>query len=52
MIPKFRAWDRLRKRISVVDRIYFDTEGVQGALHLYLTDAFLKVFWLLPSHFY
>ena len=29
MIPKFRAWDRLRKRISVVDRIYFDTEGVQ-----------------------
>ena len=29
MIPKFRAWDRLRKRISVVDRIYFDTGGVQ-----------------------
>lgn len=29
MDPKFRAWDRLRKRISVVDRIYFDTEGVQ-----------------------
>lgn len=29
MEPKFRAWDRLRKRISVVDRIYFDTEGVQ-----------------------
>lgn len=29
MIPKFRAWDRLRKRISIVDRIYFDTEGVQ-----------------------
>lgn len=29
MNPKFRAWDRLRKRISVVDRIYFDTEGVQ-----------------------
>ena len=29
MIPKFRAWDKLRKRISVVDRIYFDTEGVQ-----------------------
>lgn len=24
-----RAWDKLRKRISVVDRIYFDTEGVQ-----------------------
>lgn len=29
MIPKFMAWDKLRKRISVVDRIYFDTEGVQ-----------------------
>lgn len=29
MQPKFRAWDKLRKRISVVDRIYFDTEGVQ-----------------------
>lgn len=29
MIPKFRAWDKFRKRISVVDRIYFDTEGVQ-----------------------
>ena len=29
MIPKFRAWDKLRKRISVVDRIYFDTKGVQ-----------------------
>ena len=29
MITKFRAWDKLRKRISVVDRIYFDTEGVQ-----------------------
>lgn len=29
MIPKFRAWDKLRERISVVDRIYFDTEGVQ-----------------------
>lgn len=29
MTPKFRAWDKLRKRISVVDRIYFDTEGVQ-----------------------
>lgn len=28
MIPKFRAWDKLRKRISVVDRIYFDTECV------------------------
>lgn len=29
MITKFRAWDKLRKRISVVDRMYFDTEGVQ-----------------------
>jgi len=29
MQQKFRAWDKLRKRISVVDRIYFDTEGVQ-----------------------
>ena len=29
MILKFRALDKLRKRISVVDRIYFDTEGVQ-----------------------
>lgn len=29
MIPKFRVWDKFRKRISVVDRIYFDTEGVQ-----------------------
>lgn len=29
MRSKFRAWDKLRKRISVVDRIYFDTEGVQ-----------------------
>ena len=29
MIPKFRAWDKLRKRMSSVDRIYFDTEGVQ-----------------------
>lgn len=29
MQQKFRAWDRLRKRISVVDRIYFDTKGVQ-----------------------
>lgn len=26
---RFRAWDKLRKRISIVDRIYFDTEGVQ-----------------------
>lgn len=29
MNPKFRAWDKLRKRMSTVDRIYFDTEGVQ-----------------------
>ena len=26
---RFRAWDKLRKRTSTVDRIYFDTEGVQ-----------------------
>ena len=26
---RFRAWDKLRKRMSTVDRIYFDTEGVQ-----------------------
>lgn len=29
MIPKFRAWDSWRKRMSVVDRIYIDTEGVR-----------------------
>lgn len=29
MITKFRAWDKLRKRISIVDRIYFDIKGVQ-----------------------
>lgn len=29
MNPKFRVWDKLRKRMSTVDRIYFDTEGVQ-----------------------
>ena len=29
MIPKFRAWDNWRKRMSVVDRIYIDTEGVR-----------------------
>lgn len=26
---KFRAWDKLRKRMSEVDRIYVDTRGVQ-----------------------
>lgn len=26
---RFRAWDKLRKRMSTVDRIYLDTEGVQ-----------------------
>ena len=29
MIPKHRAWDNWRKRISVVDRIYIDTKGVR-----------------------
>ena len=29
MITKFRAWDNWRKRMSVVDRIYIDTEGVR-----------------------
>ena len=29
MMPKFRAWDSWRKRMSVVDRIYIDTEGVR-----------------------
>lgn len=29
MIPKFRAWDDWRKRMSVVDRIYIDTKGVR-----------------------
>ena len=29
MISKFRAWDSWRKRMSVVDRIYIDTEGVR-----------------------
>lgn len=29
MIPKFRAWDSWRKRMSVVDRIYIDTEGIR-----------------------
>jgi hypothetical protein len=26
---KFRAWDKLRERMSEVDRIYVDTKGVQ-----------------------
>ena len=29
MIPKFRAWDSWRNRMSVVDMIYMDTEGVR-----------------------
>ena len=29
MILKYRAWDSWRKRMSVVDRIYIDTEGVR-----------------------
>ena len=29
MIPKFRAWDNWRERMSVVDRIYIDTKGVR-----------------------
>lgn len=29
MIARYRAWDSLRKRMSVVDRIYIDTEGVR-----------------------
>lgn len=29
MIPKFRAWDNWRKRMSTVDRIYIDTKGVR-----------------------
>ncbi len=29
MIPRYRAWDSWRKRMSVVDRIYIDTEGVR-----------------------
>lgn len=29
MIPKYRAWDTWRKRMSVVDRIYIDTKGVR-----------------------
>ena len=29
MIPKYRAWDNWRERMSVVDRIYIDTKGVR-----------------------
>ena len=29
MIPKYRAWDSWRERMSVVDRIYIDTKGVR-----------------------
>lgn len=29
MISKFRAWDKWRDRMSVVDRIYIDTKGVR-----------------------
>lgn len=29
MTPRYRAWDSWRKRMSVVDRIYIDTEGVR-----------------------
>lgn len=29
MIPKYKAWDSWRKRMSVVDRIYIDTKGVR-----------------------
>lgn len=29
MIPKFRAWDKWRDRMSVVDRIYIDTKVVR-----------------------
>lgn len=29
MIPKYRAWDKWRDRMSVVDRIYIDTKGVR-----------------------
>lgn len=29
MIPKFRAWDSWRERMSVVDRIYIDTKGAR-----------------------
>lgn len=29
MKPRYRAWDSWRKRMSVVDRIYIDTEGIR-----------------------
>lgn len=29
MIPRYKAWDSWRKRMSVVDRIYIDTKGVR-----------------------
>ena len=29
MIPRYRAWDNWRERMSVVDRIYIDTKGVR-----------------------
>ena len=29
MIPKYRAWDKWRDRMSVVDRIYIDTKGAR-----------------------
>lgn len=29
MIPKYRAWDSWRKRMSIVDRIYIDTKGAR-----------------------
>ncbi|MFI3128356.1 YopX family protein [Streptococcus suis] len=29
VVPKFRAWDKIRNRISEVERIYIDTKGVR-----------------------
>ena len=29
MKPRYRAWDSWRKKMSVVDRIYIDTEGIR-----------------------
>ena len=29
MIPRYKAWDSWRKRMSVVDRIHIDTKGVR-----------------------
>lgn len=29
MIPRYKAWDSWRKKMSVVDRIYIDTKGVR-----------------------